>query len=70
MQGKYFLTENQFRELYGYIDKIRGLVYLMKYFSAELNISEVDSVIPAIEITFENADNLLCLALEIESNII
>ena len=42
----------------------------MKYFSAELNISEVDSIIPAIEITFENADNLLCLALEIESNII
>ena len=43
-------------------------ILLIEHFSPELNIAEIDSIIPAIEIACKNAQDLLGILFDIEEN--
>jgi len=68
MQGKYTIYKKQYKKLYNCTNNLCGLLHLMKYFSPELNIAEIDSIIPAIEIAYKNAQDLLGILFDIEEN--
>ena len=67
MKSKHYLNEKEYNNIYNSIYKLHSFLRLMDYFTPELEICEIDCVIPAIKTCLIEADNLLCFFNEINT---